>query len=173
MAKLNRRWFAAYVKSRHEKQVYEFLQAAGIRAFLPTQKVLREWSDRKKMVDEPLFKGYIFVRILKRDFTNVRSIPGIVGFVTFEREPAIVSDKEIDNIKRALKGREPVEVSHEALEPGIPIRVLFGPLQGLEGELVEIEGKKRVAVRINHLSQSLLVKVPPFYLKSLVKQNIV
>lgn len=171
MSKLNRRWFAAYVRSRHEKQVQKLLHDENIHAYLPVQKVLKEWSDRRKWVEEPLFKGYIFLKILKRDFNQLRSLPGIVGFVKFEGEPAIIDEQEIIKIKRVLKGREPVEVSTDELAPGEPVRVMYGPLQGLEGELIEISGKNRVAVKISHLKQSLLVNVPKFYLKSLTKKN--
>jgi transcription antitermination factor NusG len=159
MARLRRKWYAVYTKSRHEKNVMNSLDELSIKGYLPIKKELREWSDRKKWVDSPLFKGYVFVKILKRDFNRVRNIPGVVGFVKFEGRPAIIEDREIQHIERVLKGKAPVSVIDEYLEPGQPVKVVFGPFTGFEGELVEFKGKKVVAVRVQQLMQSLIVEV--------------
>lgn len=164
------RWYAAYTKPRNEKKVYARLLSSGIEAYLPLQRRLKQWSDRKKIVEEPIFRSYIFVRISQKDYFNVLNIPGIVRYITFEGKAVPIPAKQIDQIKLLLEQNIDIEVVEEKLEPGTIVEVRFGTLMGLMGELIEHQGKKKVVVRIDHISHSLLVTLPSQYIVKALNQ---
>ena len=138
------RWYAAYTKPRNEKKVYDRLVAAGIETYLPLQRRLKQWSDRKKMVEEPLFRSYIFVKILHKDYYNVLNVFGVVRYITFEGKAVPIPDNQINLIKQLLEQDFEVESVEETLEPGMMVEVKLGSLIGLIGELVEHKGKKKI-----------------------------
>lgn len=164
------RWYAAYTKPRNEKKVYERLLSAGIETYLPLQRKLKQWSDRKKMVEEPLFRSYIFVRITQKEYYNVLNTFGIVRYITFEGKAVPIPDKQIDQIKQLLEQDVEIEAVEEVITPGTIVEVRFGSLMGLNGELVEHQGKKKVVVKINHISHSLLVTLPSQYIVKAVEK---
>ena len=98
-----KRWYALYTRSRHEKKVDYQLREKGIESYLPLQRVLRKWSDRKKWVEEPLFRCYVFVHVDPANRLRALQTFGVVRFVTFSDEPAVVRDDEIENIRRILR----------------------------------------------------------------------
>jgi len=154
------RWYALYTKSRNEKKVHDRLAADGYECFLPLQKVVRQWSDRKKVVEVPLINSYVFVRMVLSQRFAVLQDPGAVCFINFERLPAPVADKDIDYLKRILSEDFAVEVVSEILIPGEKVKVIAGPLMGLEGELINHKGGQKVVVRIENIPFSLVVTVP-------------
>lgn len=155
------KWYAIYVGSRAEKKVDSDLQAKGVETFVPLKKTLRKWSDRKKWVDMPMIPGYCFVRINMKNYLPVLQTNHVVGFVRFEGKPAIVPDNQIDFLKRMLRQTECTwEVTTENLTPGQKVEFVAGPFIGLEAELMELKGKKRVGVRIEQINNTLLVDVP-------------
>ncbi|MCF8229267.1 MAG: UpxY family transcription antiterminator [Bacteroidales bacterium] len=159
-------WYAVYTKSRAEKMVDKLLNEKGIDRYLPLQRVLRQWSDRKKWVEEPLIRSYIFVNIANdREYLNVLQTDGVVKFVTFAGKAAKIPEKQIDNIKLLLASEEDLEVTPEKFEPGMDIEVHAGPLKGLEGSLIELKGKNRVKVELEAIGQSILVEIPAVYLR--------
>lgn len=154
-----KQWLVVYTHSRAEKKVAIELDFQGIVNYLPLQRKLRRWSDRKKWVEMPLFSGYIFVHITPDEYEKVLKTNGVVAFIRFEGKAAIVPDDQIDFIKKML--REPgidVEISHLPLQQGDDIVVTSGPLIGLKGKLISFKGKKRVAVEITQLNLSLIVE---------------
>ena len=93
------RWYAIYTKSRNEKKVALNLQEKGIEVYLPLLKTLKQWSDRKKWVEEPLFRSYLFVRILDKNYLEVLQTDGVVRFITFRQERIPVPDQQIEAVK--------------------------------------------------------------------------
>lgn len=168
--KVEARWYAAYTKPRNEKKVLDRLVAAGIESYLPIQRRLKQWSDRKKIVEEPLFRSYIFVKIAPKDYYNVLNTFGVVRYITFEGKAVPIPDNQIDLIKSLLEQNVEVEAVEESLEPGTRVEVKFGSLLGLIGELVEHKGKQKVVVRIEHISHSLLVTLPAQYVTKAVEK---
>ena len=128
--KIEARWYAAYTKPRNEKKALERLLAAGIETYLPIQRRLKQWSDRKKMVEEPLFRSYIFVRITQKDYYNVLNTYGVVRYVTFEGKAVPIPNNQIDLIKNLLEQNVEIEAVEESLEPGTRVEVKFGSLIG-------------------------------------------
>ncbi len=154
-------WYAVYTKSRAEKKVLLEFELQGIDAYLPLQRKLRQWSDRKKWVEVPLISGYIFVHISLKEYDAVLRTPGVVTYVRFEGKAAIIPDNQIDLIKRMMRQTEiAIEISHELFNEGDPVEVIAGPLIGMQGTLVQFKGSKRVVVQVVQLNLSVLVEVP-------------
>lgn len=149
-------WFAVYTQPRFEKKAHAELLRKGIEAYLPLQRILKQWSDRKKWVEEPLFRSYLFVHITGKSYFDVLNTPGIVKYVTFESAAVPIPPKQIDAIRFYLleERAEPMEPL-EHLEPGTPVEVIRGPLRGLKGQLVNSRGQKRVRIEIEALGQYL------------------
>ncbi|MFZ9660862.1 MAG: transcription termination/antitermination protein NusG [Chitinophagaceae bacterium] len=95
-------WYAVYTKPRWEKKVVQWMQEAGIEVYCPLNKVRRKWSDRYKIVEEPLFKSYVFVHVSQDEMTNVRYVNGVVNFVYWNGKPARIRDEEITIIRKFL-----------------------------------------------------------------------
>jgi transcription antitermination factor NusG len=157
----NKNWLAVYTKSRAEKKVLIELEFQDIEAYLPLQRKLRQWSDRKKWVEVPLISGYIFVCITRKEYDKVLQTSGVVTYVRFDGKAAVIPDEQIEFIKRMLSQTDiHVEVSTQQLDPGDKVEVTVGPLIGLIGTLVSFKGKKRVAVQLDQLNLSILVDLP-------------
>lgn len=154
------KWLVIYTMARTEKKVNERLEKQGIETFLPLQKVLKQWSDRRKWVYEPLFRSYIFVRIRQTEYMQVVETPGVVKFVYFEGQPAVVPEYQLDNVRRLLANEIPLESLPTNIKPGDRIRVISGPLMEMEGWLVDFKGHKRVMVRIDGIEQVLGATLP-------------
>lgn len=153
-------WHAVYVKSRAEKKAQLELQVMEIETFLPLQRKLRQWSDRKKWVETPLISGYLFVRASRREYDQVLQSNYIVSYVRFEGKAAIVPDSQIEYLQLMLRqDNSEVEIKREKLKPGQMIEVVSGPMIGLKGKLQKIKGKNKVAVELEQLGYSALVEI--------------
>ena len=155
----NKKWFAIYVKSRSEKKVLKLLEDIGVESFLPLITRVKQWSDRKKKVEEPLFRSYLFVNIPLNDYYNVLNVNGVVKFVTFERKPVPVPDNQIIAIKEYLNDTELHSINYEDFKEGELVRVKTGQMKDLVGRFVKINGKHRVIIDIEAVGQSLAVNV--------------
>jgi transcription antitermination factor NusG len=150
------RWYAVYTAPRAEKKVSERFMQTEIEHYLPLQKVKRRWSDRIKEVEIPVINGYIFVHIPQSDFLKVTNVYGALSFVREVGHPAPIPAVQIENLKRMVEqADEPVELSRESFEHGETITITKGPLQGLMGELIEMKGHFRVAIRLERFGCAL------------------
>lgn len=152
------RWYALYTRSRHEKRVNDQLVDKGIESYLPVHKVLRQWSDRKKWIEEPLFRCYVFIRTDPKGRLLALQTYGAVRLVSFNGKPAIVRDEEIDIIRRILREAPTVEAC-PVVNVGDVVEILSGPLCGLRGRLKEIRSEKRLVVTIVSIQQALRFNV--------------
>jgi transcription antitermination factor NusG len=141
-AQTTRKWLALYTRPRWEKKVYKLLQEKGIDTYCPLNKVHRKWSDRMKVVEEPLFKSYVFVKVTEEEKTAVRMTHGVVNFVYWLGKPAIIKEKEIEVIKRFLNDHHDVEVRSIDIKAGKKILVQSGILMGKEGTVKKVLHKK-------------------------------
>ena len=153
------RWYAAYTKSRTEKKVLARLTENGFEAYLPIQRKRHQWSDRLKWVEEPLIRSYIFIRVNESEYYNAINTPGLVCYVTFEGKAAPIPDRQIDMLKILLNEGTEMEVSNERFAAGEKIIVISGPLVGMQGEMVQYRGKKKVLVRLGLTGTNILVTV--------------
>ena len=161
------KWYAVYTRPRAEKLVYDRLVEADIETYLPLQRTFRIWSDRKKLVMKPLLSSYIFVKTTPKYFPVVYKVNGVVKFVSFERQPVSIPQKQIDNLRLIIDSDAEIEVSSENFDKGDNVEVIAGVMVGLTGELIKIGGKKRVVVRIDRLDQNLVLTIPISCLKKI------
>ena len=153
-------WYAVYTRSRNEKKAFEELQRKGIEVFLPLIRTLKQWSDRRKWVEEPLFRSYLFVNIKPAEYFDVLNTPGLVRYVTFEGKPVLVPQVQIDAIKYYVGSGEYLPEEEYEYHPGDQVEVTQGPLRGLSGELLEVKGKNRMRVQIDALGKNILLTIP-------------
>ncbi|HBK41203.1 MAG TPA: transcriptional regulator [Porphyromonadaceae bacterium] len=150
----NRRWLAAYVKMHHEKRVRERLSELGIENFLPVQTEVRQWSDRKKRVEQVLIPMMIFVHVDTEEQRTVLTHPSVLRYLVLrgEHAPAEIPEEQMNRFRFMLDfSDQPVSFNTAGLQPGEKVKVIKGPLAGLEGEFVTVGGKSNVIVRISHL----------------------
>jgi transcription antitermination factor NusG len=162
------KWYVWYTKPRAEKKVRDRLVARGIEVLLPLRKELRQWSDRKKWVETPLFGGYIFTYISQREWDAVSFAEGMLTYVRSEGKPAVIRQHQIDQIKCVLDNSEMLLISEEAdIQVGELVEIVAGPFAGMHGEMVSHKGSYKFAVRIEQLERVLLIHLPVTYIKSL------
>ena len=155
----NKRWFAVYVKSRSEKKVFKLLEDIGIESFLPLITRVKQWSDRKKKVEEPLFRSYLFVNIPLNDYYTVLNVNGVVKFITFEKKPVPVPDNQIIAIKEYLNDTELHSINYEDFKEGELVRIKSGQMKDLIGRFIKINGKHRVIIDIEAVGQSIPINI--------------
>jgi transcription antitermination factor NusG len=151
-------WYAAYTCANHEKRVAEQLGLAGVEHFLPLYESLRKWKDRRKRLEVPLFPGYIFVRLPVQERLRVLGIPSVVRLVGFSGLPYALPDREIEALRNVLWCRLRAE-PHTYPGVGRRVRVIRGPLEGVEGTLVRRKGRVRLVLSIDLIRQSAAVEV--------------
>ena len=161
----NKKWFALYTKPRWEKKVDALLQRKGLESWCPLQKVERQWSDRKKIIEDTLFKSYVFVHIAEEERLQVLQTDGVLNFVHYLGKPAVIKDEEINLIKSYLKEKDAVisTQSWESLEPDIRVKVKHGIFMDNTGTVLRAS-KKKVYVRLESLGQVMVVEFPADYL---------
>ncbi len=118
----------------------------GLEVYCPLNKVRRKWSDRYKIVEEPLFKSYVFVRVKQEEQSIIKLVDGVVNFVYSEGKPAIIREKEIELIKKFLKEYQDVEATPLSLARGERVRVRSGVLMDSEGIIVNVKNKTVVVL---------------------------
>jgi transcription antitermination factor NusG len=151
------RWFPVYTHSRAEKKAFEALTNKGIETYLPLQKQLKRWSDRKKWVEEPLIRSYLFVRIEPQQQTEVLMTRGIARFIYFSGKIASMPGRQIDELKLLMASPYELEVTEEHLQPGECIIIKAGPLKGIKGEVVKYRSGKQLILRLESLGVSILI----------------
>lgn len=151
-------WFALQVRTRHEIGVAKFLSGRGYNPFLPLYQNRRRWSDRVKVVEEPLFPGYLFCRFDLNNRLPILTTPGVIQVVGFNRIPFPVDEAEIGAIRNLVASGFPSK-PWPYLQVGNRVQIDSGPLGGLEGLLVELRGSHRLVVSVTLLQRSVAVEI--------------
>lgn len=154
VSKEKRIWYAVYTRPRWEKKVAERLVEAGIEHYCPLNKVVRQWSDRKKTVLEPIFKGYVFVRTPEEKKWDLKNIPGILNFVYWLGRPAEIREEEIITVKRFLNEFDDVVFEKKGVLVNSNVRITQGILMNYKGIVIEVFGNRAV-VKIDSLDLQL------------------
>lgn len=163
-----KKWLVFYTKSRHEKKVHDFLLKRGYDVFLPLQKVMRQWSDRKKKVEVPLFNSYIFVFESEDRITDILQVPGITWNIRYNNKPAELRTEELEIIKRFLASGLFVETGiEENVNLGDAVEVIDGPLRGLKGKVVRHSAGNKFFVSLESIQQNIMVEIDPVVLSPL------
>lgn len=138
---ITKKWLAIYTRPRWEKKVNQLLTEKGLESYCPLNKVRRKWSDRVKIVEEPLFKSYVFVKASDDDRSTVRMTNGAINFVYWDGKPAVIKEKEIVAIKRFLNEYENVEARPADLKVNQRVRVTNGSMMDQEGKVLDVRHK--------------------------------
>ncbi|RXK86116.1 UpxY family transcription antiterminator [Filimonas effusa] len=162
-----KKWFALYTKPRWEKKIFSVLERKGIETWCPLQRIQRQWSDRKKIVEEPLFKSYVFVRISDQERLSVLQTDGVLNFVYYLSKPAVIREEEIEMIKSYLLQRDAIISieSAEAFDKDTRIKIKQGLFMDQVGTITRPAGKKKVYVSLESLGQVMIVEFPIDYLE--------
>jgi transcription antitermination factor NusG len=156
----NKKWYALYTKPKHEFKAEAQLAANDIEYYLPTVIRIKQWSDRKKKLKEPLFNGYIFVRGNEKDRLIALEQYAIVRSIFFEGKPAIVPNWQIENLQKMLEKGGDVTVTDQ-LSIGTQVKIISGPFKDIEGIVYETNNQeKMLAITIDLLRRSVIVKIP-------------
>jgi len=163
--KIAKKWFALYTKPRWEKKINTALLKKGIESWCPLQVIEKQWSDRKKIIEEPLFRSYVFVRINEEEKNNVLSTDGVLNFVYYLSKPAVIKDEEVNNIRMYLADKDAriSIISEEGFMQGEKIKINFGVFMDKEGTVLK-GSKKKVFVQLQSLGQVMVVEFPAEYL---------
>jgi transcription termination/antitermination protein NusG len=153
-------WYAIRTKSRHERTVCKQLEMDGLEFYLPTVQQARQWSDRTKVIEAPIFPGYVFLRIRHFASEKVQILrkAGVIGFVGNERGAVTIPDTELNGVRLLLANRIPY-ASHPYLKIGQRVRVTDGVLRGVEGILVGFGSKNGLVVSIELIQRSLVIQL--------------
>lgn len=160
LEKPNYQWYAVYCKANSEKKISEKLIEKNIECYLPIRKVLRTWSDRKKWIEEPLFKSYIFVKVSYKEFFITLNTPGAVCFVSFGGKAQAIPEIQINNIRSLMTQTDhEVTLTYERIQKGVTVKVTNGSMKGVCGEVLNIYGQSRILIRVDSLSCSLYANI--------------
>ena len=136
-----KKWYAVYTKPRCEKKVADLLTKKGIENYCPLNRVQKQWSDRKKIILEPLFTSYVFVRIGAVEQLAVRQTSGILNFVYWLSKPAVIKNEEIEIIKRFLSEHTCITLEKVAVNVNDMVRIVTGPFMEQEGQVISVKSK--------------------------------
>ena len=164
----SKRWYVALVRMHHEKKVSEYLNKVGIENFVPVQKEIHQWSDRRKLVESVLLPMMVFVHADPKERMEVLNFTTVSRYMVMRGEstPAVIPDEQMARFRFMLDySEEAVCMNDTPLARGEKVRVIKGPLSGLVGELVTVGGKSKIAVRLNMLGCAC-VDMPIGYVES-------
>jgi transcription antitermination factor NusG len=150
-----RKWYVVYTKPRCEKKVHAIFDEKRLENYCPLNKVRRQWSDRVKVVEEPLFKSYVFVRVNEEEKSKVRMTNGVVNFVYWQGKPAVVKNKEIEVIRKFLHEYKSVKAEPLSIKPDMKVTIQQGLFMDKEATVVKVLNSK-VQVIIESIGYSLI-----------------
>jgi len=155
----SRRWYPVYTHPRAEKKAAQALINKGVETYLPLRRQLKQWSDRKKWVDEPFIKSYLFVHITDHEQAEVLMTKGIARFIYFGGKITAMPDRQIGDLKLLMSSSLELEITEENLLPGEKIIIRAGPLKGMTGEIISYRSQKQLALRLENLGCSIVIQI--------------
>jgi transcription antitermination factor NusG len=159
-----KQWHVIYTKSKWEKKVEDLLMQQGFDSWCPVEKKERYWTDRKKIIDVPLFRSYVFVKTSKEDYAKVLSTMGVVNFLYFERKPAIIRDVEVEEIRKylglATKSTSIEIIDLTNLPPQTKVAINQGLFMKRKGEVIKAS-KHNIFVRLESIYMVMIVEFKP------------
>ncbi|HON19699.1 MAG TPA: UpxY family transcription antiterminator [Salinivirgaceae bacterium] len=160
----DKRWYVISVRSRHEKKVAKELNERGVECYVPLIKTLRQWQDRKKMVQIPLINCYVFAYLDYQNRNILFNIPGFVRFVMFEGKPATLRDQDIRNMKIVIENTDLIEITPHQFYPGQTVKIMHGPFAGYEGTVVSNKNRMFLVISLDFMSSVIKVEISSKFL---------
>lgn len=161
------KWFPIYTLSRAEKKVHQALEKKNIQSYLPLVKVEKQWSDRRKVVYEPLLKSYLFVYISLNEYNDVINTPGFSRFIYFSGKIAVIPEKQLNDLKLLLISEIELEITTSPVEPGDKVIIKAGPLKGILAELVSLKKNKKIVLKLQSLGFSIYINTSLSFIERL------
>jgi len=159
MVDKNYRWYILFVRTNHEFKVQKHIQRSEIQSYLPVKKTLSYWSDRKKWIDRPMFPGYVFVKVSCREFFSVLYHDSIISYVKIGHIPAFISDKQIRVIQKIESDYLEYITEGECFTCNDHIRIVAGPLKGLEGRILRIDSNDYFVIDLPEINKSIKIRI--------------
>lgn len=156
---IERHWYVAYTRPRQEKSTQKEIADMGIEAYVPLRKTIKKWSDRKKMVEEPLLRSYIFIHANESERVRAIEAQGAVRYIFFSGQPAIARDRDIQFLKRLLQEEADFDVQTDHIPKGTEVEVVAGLFIGHRGELVDYLNRSRVVLRFEQAGFALTTNI--------------
>ena len=173
LEKANYQWYAIYTRANAEKKLCDNLMEKNIECYLPMKKALKVWSDRKKWVDEPLFRCYIFVKVSYKEFFTALNTPGVVCYISFGGKAQSIPEIQIEGIRKFLaQSDHEVTLSYERIQKGVNVVVQYGSLKGIIGEVINVYGQNRLVIRIDSMNCSLQANISREEVKLLEEKSV-
>ena len=163
-------WYAVYTRPRWEKKVAAHLTRKEIENYCPLNKVRKQWADRKKIVLEPLFTSYVFVKTNQMEHGHLKKTDGVINLVYWLGKPAVIREVEIDMIRRFLDEYQNVRVEKTAVNLNDLVRVVSGPLSEHEGHVVAVKSRS-VKIVLTSLGYMMSAEVETAKIE-VIKKNI-
>jgi len=167
MNKHSKSWYALYTRSKHEKKICFFLKQKGIETYLPMTTKMRQWSDRMKKVELPLFPSYVFVHIHKSKLWHATESPGAIRFIGIGKSPTPIPDKVIESLQKVEK--ESLTVDNLNFYKGEKVKIISGKFIGVEGEFVRKGVKNILAIGIEMMNRVVIVELEASQVQQLQK----
>ncbi|MEO7310407.1 MAG: UpxY family transcription antiterminator [Chitinophagaceae bacterium] len=164
-------WYAVYTKPRWEKKTAELLTRRQIENYCPLNKVVRKWSDRKKVVFEPLFTSYVFINAAEKEHSTIKQTDGILNFVYWLGKPAVIKNDEIDTIRKFLNEYEDVKLEQSTVNIHDTVRINTGPFMQMEGDVMEVKNRT-VKVYLPSLGYAMMAEVEKANVEILSKSQL-
>lgn len=165
-----RHWYALYTRPNFEKRVEQELQKMGVQPYLPLRATLRQWSDRKKWIEAPLFSCYVFVKADARERLLALTPDGVVRMLGHHGQPSIIPEFEITAVKNMLAHDfDPEPIPH--VEPGDLLEITSGPLAGLRGVLQSVQGRQRFVIAFEAIGQAVAINIEHSHMKKISAPN--
>ncbi len=163
-------WFALYTKPRSEFKAEQQLTEAGVDNYLPKITRLRKWSDRKKLVTEPLLRSYIFIYANESERLISVEQKAVVRCLFDQGRPAVIPEWQIDSLRKMLETKTDVIV-HNGIVPGAKVVIKNGPFEGVVGTVVNGESGKSISVSIELLNRTVIARIPDESILEVVKES--
>ena len=163
-------WYALYTRHQHERSVANLLAGKGFQTFLPLYSTVHRWKDRRKHLLLPLYPGYVFLRDRLDRKLTIMMTPGVHSMVGTTDGPEPIPDFEIDVVKRIIESSLTVE-PHPFLRDGDRVRVMYGPLEGIEGILLRKKNSLRLVMSVEMLMKSVAVEIDAFMVERISRPH--
>jgi transcription antitermination factor NusG len=155
----SKNWYVLYTRSRCEVKVDESLQAKGITTYLPVKTTIKQWSDRKKEITQPIFPGYVFIYVTEKERLLSLEDKHVVRCLCDAGRPAVVPEWQIDSLQKMIIVNPDINVI-EGLYKGTEIEINSGPFKGIRGVVAEIDSKNHLAISIELINRTVMVSLP-------------
>lgn len=160
-------WYIILTKANYVKKVANSLTSLGFENYLPLQKQLRIWHDRKKWIEVPAFGSYMFIKTNEKLRLKTFEVNGIIKYISVGGKLSTISEKEITSLKKIFSFDGEATICEGKFELGDRVEILNGYFKGFTGNLVQTNANKQLKIAIKEIGYNITVDIT----HSLVKKG--